>query len=180
MRRWLLLAMLWLSFPASGLAADEPLSDEKARELVEAGIREFRTAMRSDDPAIRKAALDKVLPDKKSMRQLLGGMGTKIWPLMEPALQQLRDNSDRIKEEFDKQGDIESVELIDQRIKSKQQLKLIPKEVPVYRAVVKTASGGGGSGSYVILEGRMVWVKSLESIPEMVKQLEKQGKLQPK
>lgn len=150
-------------------------------EIVKAGILQFHERMRSDDPKVRDKEFDTVMPDKKTLETLFGDDANLIWPRFSEAMKQMRASSDKAKEEFDRQGKIVSVELIDVRKddasgRYRRVLQMIPKDIPVYRAVTKYEKGSGGSSSYLVIDGKMRFVRGLEGIAEFIDEQNKSNK----
>jgi len=150
-------------------------------EIVKAGIMQFHERMRSDDPKVRDKEFDAVMPDKKTIEKLFGDDANLVWPRLSEGMKQMRASSDKAKEEFDRQGKIISIEVIDLRKddasgRYRRLLQMIPKDIPVYRAVMKYEKGSGGSSSYLVIDGNMRFVRGLEGIAEFIDERNKAKK----
>lgn len=165
---------------ASFLSADEP---EKAKpqspeEIVKAGIMRHYERMGSDDAKVREEEFDAVLPDEKTFEMLFGEDAKLIWPRFSEVRKKVIAINDKAKEEIDRMGKIVSVKLIDIRKdddfgRYTRVLETIPKDVPVYRAVLQFEKSTGGSSCYVVIDGRMRYVRGLDG---MVKFIDEQKK----
>ena len=160
---------------ASVLFADEPKKTEQKspEDIVKAGILQFRERMRSDDAEVRAKEFDAVMPEKKTLERLFGDDANLIWPRFSEGMKRMRARSDKGKEQFDREGKVISIELIDVRKEDvsgryRRVLQIIPKDIPVYRAVTKYENGSGGSSSYLVIDGRMRFVPGLEGMAEII------------
>lgn len=169
------LPFLVLVLATPPLRAEDAEKPEKPtpEEIVTAGIRQFHDRMRSPDPEVRKKEFDEAMADRKVIEKLFGDNARLVWPRYEDGLKTMRERMDKGREEFDRKGEIRSVELIDVRkndVSGRYQrvLQLIPKDIPVYRAVVTYEKGSGGSSSYLVLDDRMWIVRGLEVAPKLI------------
>jgi len=142
---------------------------DKNQKIVREGILAFRKAMRSQDEKVRIQAFDATMPDEKLLQKLFGKDAAVLWPLLEKNLQAMRKNTARLKAELDGSGEIKEVKLTDVRKKDvsgrfQAVLTAIPKDMPVYIAVLKYEKGSGGSSSYLVVDGKMRWVGGLEGM----------------
>jgi hypothetical protein len=167
---------LFLCVVVSSVArAEESKSDTKVApdEIVKSGILRFHEQMRSADVKIREKAFDDVLADKKLLEKLLGEDANLVWPRIAETIPRMRSSTDKGKEQLDRQGDIKSVEVIDLRKSDSlgrftRVLEVIPKDIPVYRAVIKFENATGGMSSYLVVDGRMRFVQGLETLPDLI------------
>ncbi len=160
--------------------AGETLTEEQTVAIVRKGLIEFRRNMRSENEKTRIEAFDKVMPNKELLRSLFDDDAGILWPQLEKALERMRSNSHRFKDEFDRQGDAVEIELIDVRKKDvsgryKDVLKAIPNDIPVYRAIVRYKKGAGGSSSYLVVDRKMRFVRGLEEMHRFIRE-KKAGK----
>lgn len=93
----------------------------------------------------------------------------------------MRASSDKAKEEFARRGKIVSIEVIDVRKddgsgRYRRVLEMIPKDIPIYRAVTKYEKNSAGSSTYLVIDGRMRFVRGLEGIAEFIDQQRKAKK----
>lgn len=168
---------LALALSAAGMGADDRKNpaNESREDVVIAGIRQFHERVRSPDGKVRRRAFDEVMPDQKLIETLFGEDAKVVWPRYEQGLKAMRASLDKAKAEFDRQGEVKSIELIDVRKQDvsgryRRVLQLIPKDIPVYRAVVRYENGSGGSSSYLVIEGKMRFVRGLEGLAELIDQ----------
>jgi hypothetical protein len=139
---------------------------------VRDGIRQFYERMRSPDVAVREKEFDAVMADASVLNALFGDDARLVWPRFEQGLKAMRANTDKMKNEFDRTGTISSIEIIDQRQRLlpnfERVLQIIPKTIPVYRAVVKHENLSTGSSTYLVINGRMRMVRGLEGLTELI------------
>ena len=150
-------------------------------EIVKAAIEQFHEGIRSDDPKVREEAFEAIMPDEKTFKALFGDDTRLIWPRMKEILMEMRDNLDKVKEEFDGHGKIVSIDLTDVRqddeLKRYQSLlETIPKDIPIFDAVQRFETGASGSGAYVVIEGRMKFIKNLDRIARFIDEQKKDDK----
>lgn len=160
------------------LREPEKATEKSPEEIIQAGIHQFRERMRSDDPKVREAEFDNVMPDKKTIELLFGDDAKLIWPRLSEGLQKMRAGSQQAKAEFDRQGTLTSLKLVDIRKEDpaglyRRMLQMIPEEIPVFRAIATYENGSGGSGCYIVIDGRMRFVRGLESIAEFIDEQKK-------
>jgi hypothetical protein len=144
-------------------------------ENVIAGIKQFYERMRSDDATVRETEFDAVMPDLELLKKLFGDDANLVWPRFEQGMNAMRKSTDQVKKDFDRNGAVKSVELVDMRKHADAQrfeslLKKIPTDVPVYRAVVTYEHASARVGAFVIVDNRMRFVREIESIAEFIDQ----------
>ncbi len=151
------------------------------KEVIRKGILDFREKMGADEEKTRIKVFDRVMPDEALLKKLFGKDARYIWPVLKKGLEHMRQNTARFKEEFDRTGKIRAIELINVREmdvsgRYRKVLKVIPKEIPVYRAIATYDKGGGGSSSYLVVDGKFRFVRGLEAMYEhILKQKEKKA-----
>ena len=172
MKRRAMLSVLPLVIATALLAQDKKTDSKSSEDLVADGIKQFHERMLSPQSNIREKEFDAVMADRKVLEALFGDDARLVWPRFEQSLKVMRTNTDKMKDEFDRSGTIKSVEVIDVRKQRsppyERVLQLIPKNVPVYRAAITYENRSAGSGSYVVIDGRMRMVRGLEGIPEII------------
>lgn len=168
---------------AGWVLAEEP-SKEKAKsseEIVKKGVMQFYQRVASDDATVRKKELDAVLPDEATLKTLFGDDAQLIWSRFAELRKQIIAHSEKAKEEADSMGKIVSVQVFDLRKeesfgKYDRMLDVIPKDIPIYRAEMQLANGTGDGRFYLVIDGKMRFVRGLDG---MVQYIDAQKKGQP-
>ena len=141
-------------------------------EIVVEGIKRFDQRMRSADQTVREQEFDAVMGDRKVIEALFGGDARHIWPRYEQGLKAMRASTDRLKEQFERSGPIKSIEAIDVRAGNspalERVLKMLPKDVPIYRAAITYEKSSVGTSAYVVIDGKMRLIRGLESFPDII------------
>jgi len=151
--------------------AAEPQS---ATSIAEAGIRQFYTDVVSTDDKVSRDAIKAFVIDESGLQTLFGkDDGTKLWTM----LSRLFENPgvlQSMRQEIANKGAIKKIELIDVRKddasgRFKEILTKIPKDIPVFRALITTEKGESGSSAYVVINNQVRFIKGLESLAEVLK-----------
>jgi hypothetical protein len=153
---------------------DVERTPEQQLEFVEKAYRAFYDGVRSEDEATRLAAIDEMLPKKPDIVTLLGEeKAAKVWEMINQQLSGMREHNAEVKKEFDQRGDLTAITVKSARDDEHfaDGLSIVSAEIPVFHIVDKTATGGGGSSCYVILEERVVFVRELEEIKDYLERL---------
>ncbi len=164
------LILACLTIVASGAEQKSKPSNE---ELIRNGIKDFHKGMTSEDEAIRKEAFDKFMPKQADLKALFGEDAELIWPMLQKGLEFMKKNTIKFKEEFDQKGEIKEIKLIDVRKNDvsgryKELIKVVPSSIPLYRAITKGENRSGGSSTFVVVNGRAMHIRGLESIYEEI------------
>jgi hypothetical protein len=165
-----LIAAGWLVlFCANCLGGEKVDPEKKVRE----GIIAFRKAIRSEDEKVRQAAYDRTVVDRKLTNKLFGRDAELAWKLMAPRLKLMRENTAAFKKELDGEGKVKKITLHDVRKRDlsfshHNVLKLIPAKIPIFTAVLTYERRTGGSGSYLLVDGRMRWFPAIELVADHI------------
>ena len=156
--------------PSNEIKEDDSKPSEQSVEpskAVRQAIFEFNEKMRSDDAAVRVAALDNILPKRKHVVRLFGKVdGEKVWRLIERPLEEMKKNSQGVKREFERFGKLTEVRVINSREKEAAKFQNIPDGIPVFRVVsFYESKNSSGSGSYLVIDGEVVFFRGLEDMP---------------
>ena len=127
-----------------------------------------------------KQAVDAYMVKKSDVEILFPKHVHQIWSVLGPARERYLKNHDKIAAEFKRKGVIKEIEVINVRLNDtsglfQRVLPMIPKDVPVYRAIVRGDKGSGGSSSYLRIKGRWFWFGGLEVMPRFIKEKEKEA-----
>lgn len=145
---------------------------EEPTAKVEAAIRRFHTQISSPDEAVQVEAIKTFLPDEKTLQKLFGmEKGTKLWSKLGKLISS-PEFAKRAHLEAVQAGKIQAVQLIDVRINDDSKryqkvLPLLPKDIGVYRAIIKRDTREGGSSSYVLIGDDVRFVRGLEEMAEI-------------
>jgi hypothetical protein len=167
------------------VAADTKGAKQKdPAKLVEDAIRAEYAGMASPKKEEQVKALRRILPAKMDIEVLFPKQAEKLWPLVEKANQRYLDHISDIVREVTKDGPITKIKLTNIRDEKgpagsayQPVLKMIPKNVPVFRYDIRYASGAGAGGdSYLLVNDRVILIPDFSYIPELIQELEKQKK----
>jgi hypothetical protein len=148
---------------------------------LRAALTKLDEAMRTGTTEARKDALLRILPAKADMQVLFPEHADKLWPRMEPHHKAMLAHVDEVATELTRDQWVE-IEAIDVRRKDdpgryKAVLKMLPKDIPVFRVVKRGKRHTTGSGSYLYVRKHWVFLRGLEGVPrgiEMLKAEERQ------
>lgn len=173
--------MLWLTnFPwLAKSSAVEPPPGAPTPESLEQTKARWNQAVVSADAAERGTVIDEMWPNRKDVDILFPDHAEKLTRFLELAKSRMKKQVENapekeLQEERERRRNVRKIETINVRINDKSGrfkaiLKIIPPDVPVYRIVEK---GGGGSSTYLFLNGRWIHFMGLESVPEILSKLD--------
>jgi hypothetical protein len=157
--------------------SEERKSEEKSRPTLEVAYQAWQKGLSSDKKEEREKTLRSMLPTKADVAHLFPKHADKLWPQFDQMNQLLLKNVDPVAKEV-AGGEAAKVTAIDlQKEDAKKPgthhrlLTMIPGDVPVYRIVRQRQRGPSGSGTYVFLNNRWIWIRGLEGVPEVIDQL---------
>ncbi len=163
-------------------AEKKELSKAEVEKIITDGILEFRAGMVSEDEATRIKTLNRVLPDKEVMVKLFGKKdGELLWSVLKKGVEEMRKHTGEFKKEMEHSSGVKKIELINVREddvsgRYGEVLGVIPKEVPVYRAVIDYEKGTAGSSSYLVVDGKFRWFQGLEMMPRVLRKKKEEEK----
>lgn len=169
--------MIALLFCLPCRAQDKATIEKTIRD----GIVAWRTGLASEDEAKQLATLKDTNPTLQDLKALVGDKAELIWPPMHKWLSMMEKDTDGLRKEMARHGEIRKIRLIDVRSDTSTKryqriLDMIPKTIPVYRAVIHYSKGSAGTGTFLLIDGRFKVIRGLEAIPEMIEMAEKQKK----
>ena len=171
----------WFALAGLLLAEEPGKQQEKSpEEIVQTGVMQFYQRVASDDAKVREKELDAVLPDEATLKTLFGEDAQLIWSRFAEVRKQIIARSDMAKEESDSIGKIVSVKAIDLRKeeslgKYDRMFDVIPQDIPVYRAEMRLANGSGDGRFYLVIDGKMRYVRGLDGMVQYI-DAQKKGK----
>ncbi len=149
--------------------------EEKPKQTLADAFRAFHKGMSSTKKEERLAALQGILFTKKDIEILFPKDASKLWEKMEPAREHLLKNCDKIAKEVTRHGALKEINPKDIRASDEAKgsyrrlLAMIPKDVPVFGLHSRGESGGGGySETYVFVNGRWIFIRDLDALPEVL------------
>jgi hypothetical protein len=168
-----------LSRPASGQGVPTPGGEKSKPPTLEQAIFDLHKAMHSKDKARQEAGLRGILPSKKDIEVLFPRHAEKLWPGVEKGIQHYVANLDKIVADFERRGKVEKVIAYDIRADEAKEagyyrrlLKIIPDNIPLFRIREITDKGGGSSETYLLVNGRWIWIRELYTVAEYLDKLD--------
>ncbi len=165
--------------PRKKTPTKKPAAADSHAESLKRALSAFYAGMAAKTEKKRRAALDAILPTREDMETLFAGRGERLWTVMGPAFDGLRGHTAELSRELG--GRVLSIEVIDVRREDssgrfRAVLAMIPRDVPVYRAITRRERGTAGSSSYLFVNGRWIWIRGLEAIPRALAAPRKRGR----
>jgi hypothetical protein len=171
--------MLLLIRPA--VAGDDSKQPQTVEFLRNAVVTRQKN-MFSDDAKVRLATVDAMWPSAKDMRILFPKHAEKLGRIFDASKNLLKKRiesttAEELARQRERRGSIRRVKTIDVRVddasrRHQKVLKIIPKNVPVYRIVIAYEKTTAGSSSYLYLNGRWVHFQRFSEIPEILPRLD--------
>ena len=161
---------------SAGNSTDGVPDLDKAAQIVRDGVMKFENGIASDDESVRIATVDEFIANEQHLNKLFGEDGGKaLWEKIGPQLQQIREHTDMFQKQVLQNGRIVDVEVINVREDNSSDryeavLGVIPDDIPVFRVVKEYDGTTAGSSSYVVMDGKMVFVRGLEGMQEYLQQ----------
>ena len=138
-------------------------------DMVRESVKNFNEGIRSTDEVTRLSALNKILPTKANLVEIFGETaGVNVWEKIQPALDEMRENSEAFRDEVSRGGNLIEISVIDSRDDGVE-FEGISDDIPIYQVVKRFESRTSGSSSYLILDGRVVFIRGLEKMARYVK-----------
>lgn len=171
------LALLSMLLAAGSTCAAPVVPDAKRpepREAVEQAVREQYTAIASPKEADRVAAVKAMLPTKKDVDTLFPKHAERLWPLFERYNERRLMHVAEIAKELTRHGAVKRIELHDRRKDPKRGesfdalFEMIPATVAVFDYSIDFEKGAASGGAYLFVNGRTIFIKDVETIPEYI------------
>ena len=157
--------------------AEEKTTDHA--QSLKKSLQAFHEKMKDDSRDVRKKALEGILPTKADVKTLFPKHADAIWGFLDRHNKQMIAHVDEVTAELNRHEwiDFETIDVrkLDVSGRYGNVLKVLPKKIPIFRVIKKAKSSSAGSSSYLFLNGRWIHFQSIESVPDLVKQLEKKG-----
>ncbi|MCJ8331459.1 MAG: hypothetical protein HRT89_05040 [Lentisphaeria bacterium] len=159
----------------SNLAAEENKAKDYAKSLSNR-LKEFHKEMGDKSIDVQKKALQDILPRKADLKILFPKDADMLWKKLEAHYKNLIKHIDKVAAELTGREwtKIRAIDVRENDVSERygEVLKLIPKNIPVFRVVKKSKKGSAGSSSYLFLDERWIHFQGLEVIPEIISQKE--------
>ena len=143
---------------------------------LERALRAYHQGMTSDVSGEPEKALRAMLPVKEDVQALFPDGAERLWKKMGPGLEKYASLWRVMAMAQKNRGPLGQVDLINLRTEAdprglhKDLFVLLPKDVPVYRAVMHHGSSAIQEGPYVFVRGRWVCMYDLEEVPRTLAQ----------
>lgn len=162
----------------AGVVPAQDKAVSHAESLVER-LRDFHAEMADPSAEVRKKALTGFLPSRKDMEILFPKDVGLFWKQLAAHNKRMTEHVDEIAREVTKEKWTE-IEAIDVRERDeagtyKSVLAIIPKDIPVFRAIRRSEKRSSSSSSYLFIEGRWIHLQGLEKIPSIILHSKKGG-----
>ena len=156
------------------LAGSLPAQDEAvphAESLVKR-LTDFHAKLADPSTEVKKKALAGILPTKADMAILFPRHVGLFWERLQAHNKSMLEHADEVAREVTKEKWTE-IEAIDVRKRDKlgiykNVLAIIPKDIPVFRAIRRSKKRSSSSSSYLFIKGRWIHVRGLEMIPNII------------
>lgn len=147
---------------------------------LEKAVFAFHEGMLSKDKQKQEAAVRGLMvTTKKDLEILFPKYAEKMWPNVERANKHYLNSIDKIAAELARHGKLNKVKTLDIRESEAENpglyrrvLTMIPKNIPVYRIGKFTDDGGGDSETYLLVNGRWIWIREFYGVPEYLNKLD--------
>jgi hypothetical protein len=137
---------------------------------LETAVRALHAGMASSDPAEQERALRAILPVRGDVEFLFPKDAAALWPVFEGNERELLSHRADIAAETQHGGAVRQIETVDVRERKNpafdRVLAMLPPDVPVYLVVTRREKATAGSGSYLYVRGRWVWIRGLQGVPD--------------
>ena len=149
-----------------------------ALSTVETVLENFHRDIRSDDEPTRLKAISLTEPNSSNFELLFGSDdGAVFWSKYKVFVKELRDNNQLVKAEMERGGEFISVEanevlLAESNLYFQNNPQKVPEGVRAFEESVTTERGGAGSGTYYLIEGKVVFIRTID-LNSIVRDLEK-------
>ena len=150
----------------------KPADSQKDEAELKKSLEGFHKAFGAGSDDEKRKALAALLIDWPQLDLLFSRDADRIWSVYGRVRKRYLEHVDEFEYPVPAGVPVE-IELIDVRQKDpsngyRQVLAVIPKDIPVYRALFKHERGSSGSGTYLKVKGRWCWFQGLESIPALL------------
>ena len=153
------------------------------KQTVQDAYLQMHKEMASGNKEKQSKALKAMMPTKKDLEYLFPKHADKLWPGYEEENKSILKSVDMVAKEITRRGEVEKIEATDVRKdkddsegRYKRVLAMIPKDVPVFKLLVRKKNSSSGSPPFVYVNKRWILMRGLDDIPQDIDDLEKKQK----
>ncbi len=150
---------------------------EEPKITIEDAYRGWFKGLASSSKLVQENTIKSMLPEQRDIEFLFPRYAGKLWPIMEQNRKAMVKSVDSLAQNIAGRGAIINIKVIKVRENEEKKkdfeaiLAILPKDIPLIDLAVSVEKGGGASGTYLYVNGRWIWIQSLESLPELLKRL---------
>lgn len=150
---------------------------EEPKITIEEAYRGWFKGLASPSKLIQENTIKSMLPEKRDIEFLFPRYTGKLWPVFEQNRKVMVLSADKHAENIAGRGAIINIKVVKIRENEERKkefeaiLAILPKDVPLIDLAVSVEKGGAASGTYLYVNGRWIWIHSLQSLPELLKKL---------
>jgi hypothetical protein len=150
---------------------------EEPKTTIEEAYRGWFKGLASPSKLTQESTVKTMLPEQRDIDLLFPRYVGKLWPIMEQNRKAMVQKTDSVAQNIAGRGAIVSIKVIkireneDKKKEFEAILAILPKDIPLIDLAVTVEKGGGASGTYLYVNGRWIWIHSLQSLPELLKRL---------
>jgi hypothetical protein len=162
--------------------ADDRTEQSSTPESLQVAVVDWQENMFSDDIDVRVATLDRMWPSSSDVAALFPANAEKLSQFLDAVKKRAKKRletapAEALAREREKLKSIRNVKTIDARAEDTSRshekvLRMIPKEVPVYRVVIQYEKGAAGSSSYIYVNDHWIHFQNFTSLPEILPRLD--------
>ena len=158
--------------------ANFAISGEKETDISQSlskKLMELHKNMKIKSVDVRKKALKAILPTKADIKVLFPEDADMLWSKLEAYYKNMIRHIDEVADELTRREwtKIKTIDVRKSDVSKRYEkvLKIIPKNIPVFRVIKESKQGSAGSSSYLFINGRWIHIQGLEEIPEIIDQI---------
>jgi len=141
-------------------------------------LTDFHARMADPSTEVKKKALADLQPSRQDMETLFPKHVDLFWERLAVYHKSMIEHVDEVARKVTKEEWTE-IEAVDVRKRDeagiyKNVLAIIPKDIPVFRAIRRSQKRSSSSSSYLFIKGRWIHVRGLEMIPNIILHSRKQ------
>lgn len=150
---------------------------EEPKMTIEEAYRGWFKGLASPSKLTQENTLKSMLPEQRDIELLFPRYKGKLWPIFELNRKAMLKNAENVVQNIAGRGAIINIKVINVRENEDKKrdfeaiLAILPKDIPLIDLAVSVEKGGGASGTYLYVNGRWIWIHSLQSLPELLKRL---------
>ncbi|HTT84842.1 MAG TPA: hypothetical protein VMF67_15305, partial [Rhizomicrobium sp.] len=156
------------------LAMAAQADEAKKPPTLEDAYRAFHAGMASAKKEEQIKALKAILPTRKDIEVLFSKHADIVWKDEQAQQKLLREHYADVAREVTRKGAIKRIVKHDVRAEKdpstgyKRVLAMIPRDIPIYTIDVFKEQASGGTGAFLLVNGRWIFFKGIEAMPEII------------